>query len=139
MSRIEIQIKSRFATLVVAGLRRSLRQVSDTLSPARIGGDVHPKMLALLAAAGRADFQLELVEAAEAFGRTIDGDKDRHFGGQALLEVGGLEHTALDGDRAMRRRTGEPNRWQRTGGAIRTDAGEDTDTHVTTRRRLQFA
>ncbi len=92
-------------------------------------------MLALLAASGDADFQFELVDAGEAFRRAIDGDEDRHFGSQALLEICGLEHAALDADGSVRRRRNQPDRRQRAGSAIRLNIGVDGDAAAGVRAR----
>jgi hypothetical protein len=96
-------------------------------------------MLNLLAAFGKTDLQIERVGAAEILRGAIERNQGRHFGRQALLEISGFERDALDGDRAMGRRTGEPDRRQGAGGAVRTNAGENADAHVAARRRFQFA
>ena len=48
-------------------------------------------------------------------GCTIEGEKRRHFGGEALLEIGGFQRAPLDGDAAVGGRGDqEPDRRQRT-------------------------
>jgi hypothetical protein len=67
----------------------------------RAGGDIDAEVLDLLASALQGDFQFELVAAVEICGRTIEGQQRRHFGGEALLEIGGFQRAPPDGDAAV--------------------------------------
>jgi hypothetical protein len=96
----------------------------------RAGGDIDAEVLDLLASALQGDFQFELVAAVEICGRTIEGQQRRHFGGEALLEIGGFQRAALDGDAAVGGRDQEPDRRQGTSGAIGLDVGIDADAFV---------
>ena len=96
-------------------------------------------MLNFLALAGKCNFQLELVGAGEIRRRAIKSHEGRHVDRQTLFDIGRFEHGALDADGAVRRRLGEPNSRQRTGGAIRPNAGVDADAHILAGRRPERA
>jgi nucleotide-binding universal stress UspA family protein len=111
----------------------------DTLAAAGTSRDIHAEMLELLTAARQTEFKHELVGAAVVFGGAIEGDERRHFGGEALLEIGRLEHAAPDVYGAMRGRRDEPDGRQRTRSTIRPNVGVDADTHVLARHGLYLA
>ena len=104
----------------------------------RAGGDIDAEVLDLLASALQGD-QFELVVAVEVCGRTIEGQQRRHFGGEALLEIGGFQRAAPDGDAAVGGCDQEPDRRQGTSSAIGLDVGIDADAFVVAGRNLDLA
>ena len=95
--------------------------------------------LDLLAAGGGAHFEFEMIVSGRIRFGPIERDQSGKFSCQALLDVSGFERCAAYGDAAVFGRNGEPDRWQRTGGAIGSHAGVDADAHVAPERRLDVA
>ena len=101
--------------------------------------DIDPEVLQLLAAVRPSDFQQELVGAAKFGCSMIERDKGWNLGRKALLDIGRLQRAALDVNKAVRRRGGEPDCGQRSRGAILLDVGIDANAGITARRRLDLA
>lgn len=111
----------------------------NPLSIVCIGRNGDMEMLDLLAASGEAHFQFEMIVGGRIRFRPIERDQGGKFSRQALFDVGRFERRAAHGDVAVFGRNGEPDRRQRTGGAIGSHAGVDADAHIAPERRLYFA
>jgi hypothetical protein len=94
--------------------------------------------LHLLAPAGVADLDFELVGAAEIRRRAIEADEDRHVRSEALPPIGRLQRTAFDDDTAVRGRGDEFDRRQRARCAIRADVGIDAETSIVAGRCVEL-